>query len=121
MSDRKIQPGRLRDAREYVGFTVAGVARALGCEAGDLARMEDGEAATTGEHLRKLSRLYRRPVAWFLGESRFEPDAALLRMVEGQTEHDRSAILDFAEWLQGAGPPERPARPIRNDAGSDHA
>jgi transcriptional regulator with XRE-family HTH domain len=100
-----IIPARLREAREFFGFTVADVAAALGCPAGDIEQLEAGGTTITGEYLRKLSRLYRRPVAWFSDETSFEPSADLLRQVEGLSGHDREAVLDFAEFLQGAGKP----------------
>jgi transcriptional regulator with XRE-family HTH domain len=103
-----IRPDRLRDAREYLGLTVAEVAGALGCEPSELERIEAGGVTITGEQARKLSRLYRRPVAWLRGETTFTPGQDLLRQVEGLGEHDRSAVLEFAEFLQGAGP--APAR-----------
>ncbi len=99
-----VLPARLRDAREYLGFTREDVAGALGCAPAVLERIEAGGTITGGQ-LRKLSRLYRRPVAWFRGESRFEPGADLLRMTEHLSEHDRDAVLEFAEWLQHAGQP----------------
>jgi transcriptional regulator with XRE-family HTH domain len=100
-----ILPARLVEAREYVGFTVAEVAGALGCPASVIEQIEAGGATITGEHLRKLSRLYRRPVKWFSDEVPFEPSPELLRQVEGLGGHDREAVLDFAEFLQGAGKP----------------
>lgn len=109
MADR-ILPGRIRDAREYLGITLAEASDALGWERSELERIEAGGVTVTGEQVRKLMRLYRRPLGWFTGESRFTPDAELLRQVENLSEHDRSAVLEFAEFLQGAGSPARPAR-----------
>lgn len=101
-----VKPERLREAREYLGFTREDVAGAMGWDAARLAALEDGAGGRlTGEELRKLSRLYRRPVAWLSGEDTFRPGGDLLRQVEPLSEHDREAVLDFAEFLQGAGPP----------------
>jgi transcriptional regulator with XRE-family HTH domain len=105
LQPRKIAAGSIRDAREYVGLTLNEVSAALGMEPRELERIEDGDAKVTGEQLRKFGRMYRRPAGWFFGETRFEPGPDLLRQVEGLSEHDRSAVLDFAEFLQGAGSP----------------
>lgn len=98
-----IQSSRLREARDYVGFTREDVARACGWDVDRIITLEDGTGGPmTGLELRKLARLYRRPVAWFSGESRYQPSADLLRHVEDLHPGDREAVLDFAEWLAGA-------------------
>lgn len=104
---RTIEPARFREAREFIGFTVAGVARAIGCVPADLERIEAGGTKVTGLQLRRLSRLYRRPVAWFFDEYEWEPPADILAELDrvNATDHDRQVVLDFAEWLQGAGRP----------------
>jgi transcriptional regulator with XRE-family HTH domain len=105
-----VQASRLREAREFLGFTDAQVTKALGLPPGRLQALESGGGPVTGQELRRLSRLYTRPVPWFSGESSFQPSPALLRKVERMPEHDREAMLDFAEWLQGAGPAPAPRR-----------
>lgn len=101
---RKVLAPRLTEAREYLGFTREDVAGALRCDPLLIGQYEDGSANLTGEHLRKLSRLYGRPLAWLQGESTFQPSPDLLRRLEGQSDHDREAVLDFAEFLENAGP-----------------
>lgn len=101
---------RFREAREYLGFSRDDVDAAIGWPEGSVAALEDGSCTISGEHLRKLSRLYRRSAAWLRGETAFTPDPALLRSVENLTPGDREAILDFAEFLQGAGPAPKPKR-----------
>jgi transcriptional regulator with XRE-family HTH domain len=106
-----VSAARLREAREYIGFSRADVAEATGWPIDRIVTLEDGTASTiTGEELRKLSRLYRRPVAWLQGETTFRPSPDLLRRLEHLTPGDREAILDFHEWLQGAGPAPKPRR-----------
>ena len=111
MESDGIKAERLKHAREWLGFSVAEVARALDVP---LSRVEDLEAgisaSITGLELRQLSRLYRRPIAWFRGETRFEPGQDLLRQVENLSDGDREVVLEFAEWLQGAGPALKPRR-----------
>lgn len=107
---RKILASKCREAREYLGFTVEQVATALGWEPAVLERIEAGSTVITGEQVRKLSRIYKRPVEWLMGEFKFEPGTDLMRRVKNLSEHDRDAVLEFAEFLQCAGPPERPHR-----------
>ena len=104
-----VPAARLLEAREYLGFTREQVATAIRLPVADLEQLEAGGATITGKHLRQLSIIYRRPIAWFRGETTFQPSAEMLRQLEGQSEHDREAVLDFAEWLQGAGPPAPPS------------
>jgi transcriptional regulator with XRE-family HTH domain len=104
----KVSADRLREARVYLGFSRDDVSGAMGRERRWVDDIEHGRQPVTGEELRKLSRLYQRPVAWLCGETTFQPDPDLLRQVENLTEGDREAVLDFAEFLEGAGPmPER--------------
>ena len=105
-----IQPERLREAREYVGFSREDAAGAVHTDALALADMESGIAEPTDAMLAKLAALYCRPVAWFSGESSFQPSEDLLRKIEGLHPGDREAVLDFAEWLAGAGPPPKITR-----------
>jgi transcriptional regulator with XRE-family HTH domain len=99
MSEDRVSADRLREARVYLGFSQDDVSGAMGCERRWVDDIEHGRQPVTGEELRKLSRLYRRPVAWLCGETTFQPDAGLLRQVENLTEGDREAVLDFAEFL----------------------
>lgn len=58
---------RLLEAREYLGFTREQVAAAIGLDAAVLASLETGGTTISGKHLRQLSIIYRRPIAWFRG------------------------------------------------------
>jgi transcriptional regulator with XRE-family HTH domain len=92
---------RTREAREYLGFSVAQAAEHLSCAPMLLEAIEAGTADPGPEMLAKLGKLYMRPVEWFTGEWRFEPSPGLLRMAEGvRHPDDREAALDFAEFLQ---------------------
>jgi transcriptional regulator with XRE-family HTH domain len=97
-------PARLREAREYVGLTREDAAGALGCTPLLVESMETGEAVLFPEMLRRLARLYRRPAEWLCGQSGFQPSAGQLRLVENLGDGDREAVLDFMEFLHGAGP-----------------
>jgi transcriptional regulator with XRE-family HTH domain len=97
-----VKAERLHEARDYLGFSQDDVAGAMDRERGWVDDIEHGRQRVTGEELRKLSRLYQRPVAWLCGETTFQPGPELLRQVEHLDEGDREAMLDFAEFLEGA-------------------
>jgi transcriptional regulator with XRE-family HTH domain len=121
MSTEPVKADRLREARVYLGFSRDDVSGAMGRERRWVDDIERGRQTVTGEELRKLSRLYQRPVAWLQGQTTFQPDPDLLRQVENLAEGDREAILDFAEFLQCAGRPPDVTKQIRKqwEAGDD--
>ena len=60
----------------------------------------------TALELRRLARLYRRSVAWLLGEDG-EPaavDGALYRATSSLSPDDKEQVLRFAQFLAAAGP-----------------
>jgi transcriptional regulator with XRE-family HTH domain len=91
---------RIRQAREYLGFSVAQAAERLRCAPMLLEAIEAGTADPGPEMLAKLGKLYMRPVAWLKGEFRFDPSSVLVCGTEDLTPGDREAVLDFAEFLQ---------------------
>ena len=97
---------RLKEAREYVGFLQEDVATALGIPRTSVHALEAGKRKVTGLELRRLARLYRRPVGWLLGEevelSGAEP---LFHAAAALSESDREQVLRFAEFLAAAGKP----------------
>src|ERR1035437_10055843 len=60
--------GRLREAREVLGLTQEDVAGALRIPRTSVIAMEAGRRKVTGLELRRLGRLYRRPIEWLLGD-----------------------------------------------------
>lgn len=98
---------RLRFAREYIGLLQEDVAAALGIPRASVSAIESGKRRVSSLELRRLGRLYRRPVAWLLDEqgAALEPDAPLLRAIEALSDHDKEQVLRFAEFLAGAGRP----------------
>jgi transcriptional regulator with XRE-family HTH domain len=103
---------RLREARELLGLTQADVAAALGVQRTSIHAMEAGKRNVNGVELRRLARLYRRPVEWLLGVDSPPPAAdALYRLTEKLSEADQQQVVRFAEFLAAAGtPPRRRAR-----------
>lgn len=98
---------RLREAREYVGLLQDEVAAALGIPRTSLSALESGKRKVSGVELRRLARLYRRPVAWLLGEDEVDLSDAdpLFRATAQLSDHDKEQVLRFAEFLAAAGRP----------------
>ncbi|MDE0497611.1 MAG: helix-turn-helix transcriptional regulator [Acidimicrobiaceae bacterium] len=98
---------RLRFAREYIGLLQEDVATALDIPRASVSAIESGKRRVSSLELRRLGRLYRRPVAWLLEEegAELEVDAPLARVTEALSDHDKRQVLRFAEFLAGAGRP----------------
>jgi transcriptional regulator with XRE-family HTH domain len=98
---------RLREAREYIGLLQDDVAAALDIPRASVSAFESGKRRVSSLELRRLGRLYRRPVAWLLNEegAELEMDAPLHRVTEALSDHDKEQVLRFAEFLAGAGRP----------------
>ncbi len=111
MSDKRdeheVIGGRLREAREYVGLLQDDVAAALGIPRTSLSALEAGKRKVSGVELRRLARLYRRPVGWLLGEEKIELSDAepLFRATAQLSDEDKEQVLRFAEFLAAAGRP----------------
>lgn len=98
---------RLRDAREYLGLLQEDVATALDIPRASVSAIESGKRRVSSLELRRLGRLYRRPVAWLLGEegSEVDMDTPLYRATADLSDQDKEQVLRFAEFLAGAGRP----------------
>ncbi len=102
---------RLRLARETLGLTQEDVASVLGIPRTSVIAMEAGRRNVTALELRRLARLYRRSVAWVLGEEPEDAgqanaeDGALYRATSGLSAEDREQVLRFAQFLAGAQSP----------------
>lgn len=107
--EHQVLAGRLKEAREYVGLLQEEVADALGIPRASVSALEAGKRRVSGVELRRLARLYRRPVSWLLGEEVAEvrPDEALYRATATLSERDKEQVLRFAEFLAAA---QRPSR-----------
>src|SRR5205807_8754552 len=97
---------RLKESREYIGLLQEDVATALGIPRTSVHALEAGKRKVTGLELRRLARLYRRPVGWLLGEE-VELNSAepLFHAAAALSESDREQVLRFAEFLAAAGKP----------------
>ena len=99
---------RLREAREYIGLLQEDDTLALGIPRASVSLIESGKRRVSSLELRRLGRLYRRPVAWLLGEEGAEVDmnAPLYRATAALSDQDKEQVLRFAEFLARAGRPE---------------
>jgi transcriptional regulator with XRE-family HTH domain len=102
---------RLREAREVLGLTQEDVAEALAIPRTSVIAMEAGRRKVSGLELRRLGRLYRRPVDWLLGETTagVGADEALHRATADLSPADKEQVLRFAQFLAAAGPAGRSA------------
>lgn len=100
---------RLREAREYVGLLQEDVATALGIPRTSVHALEAGKRKVTGLELRRLARLYRRPVAWLLGDEVELSDVEPLHRATAElSAEDKEQVLRFAQFLAAAGKPGGP-------------
>ncbi len=80
--DRKSLGERLREAREYLGFSQDQVATFLGVSRSALSNMETGQRKVEALELKNLAGLYKRTVSHFTGdepeEVTFDADVAHL-------------------------------------------
>ena len=114
-SEQQVLAARLREAREYVGLLQEDVARALGIPRASVSALEAGKRRVSSLELRRLARLYRRPVGWLLGEDlEIDVSAPLFRATSALSDNDKEQVLRFAEFLAGAG---RPGEPRQDDDG----
>jgi transcriptional regulator with XRE-family HTH domain len=102
--DRKTLGERLREAREYLGYSQDQVATFLGVSRSALSLMESGQRKVDALELKKLAGLYKRSVGYFTGE---EEDAEigadvkhLARKVSDLSSEDREELARFADFLR---------------------
>ena len=103
--DRKTLGGRLREAREYLGFSQEEVATFLGVSRSALSNMETGQRKVDALELKNLAGLYKRPASYFTGEESegvsFGEDVAhLARKVMDLSADDRAELGRFADFLR---------------------
>lgn len=103
--DRKMLGERLRESREYLGFSQEEVATFLGVPRSALSLMETGQRKVDALELKKLAALYKRPVGSFTGEeteeSSFGADVKhLARTVSKLSPADREELSRFADFLR---------------------
>lgn len=105
VDDRKTLGERLRESREYLGFSQEEVAAFLDVSRSALSLMETGQRKVDALELKKLAGLYKRPIGYFTGEeaeeSSFGADVQhLARKVAELSPDDREELARFADFLR---------------------
>lgn len=104
--DRRGLAERLREAREYLGFSQEEVSKFLGIARSALSNIENGQRKVEALELKKLAQLYKRTVGYFTGEAeagepRFAADIAhLARQAATLSPQDREELSRFADYLR---------------------
>ncbi|MEQ8438043.1 MAG: helix-turn-helix transcriptional regulator [Ilumatobacter fluminis] len=104
---------RLREARESLGLPQSTVADHLDIPRTAVSEIEAGRRKVTFLELKRLAALYRRPIAYFSGDTpgaEDETTTALYRTTEELSSTDREQVLRFAQFLRDAGPAVPPTR-----------
>jgi transcriptional regulator with XRE-family HTH domain len=105
MDDRARLAERLRQAREYLGFSQDQVAQYLGVPRTALSNMETGQRRVEAVELKRLAALYKKSLAYFTGEPTstvevLPPDVEhLARKASQLTTQDREELARFADFL----------------------
>ena len=99
---------RLREAREYFGFSEDEVARHLGLPETEISLMEGGARPPEDSELRSLAKLYGTSVEFLTGTDRAMPGwesfPDLDEASTGLPAADRSELLRFAYFLSSRRP-----------------
>ena len=94
---------RLRETREYLGFSEGEVARHLGLPETEMSLMEDGARPPEDSDLRAIAKLYGTSVEFLTGTDRAMPGwesfPDLDRASADLPAADRNEILRFAQFL----------------------
>jgi len=102
--DRKALGNRLKDAREYRGFSQEDVATYLNLPRSAVSLIENGERRLDVLELKKLAKLYQCDIDELSGrvENTKEPEAIKMvaRTAAGLSKEDLDEVLRFAQFLQ---------------------
>lgn len=102
---------RLREVREYLGLSQQFVADHSGIPRSAISDIERGVRRVDSLELRRLSKVYRYPATFFLGEDEPVEDSAtvvaLRQAAQELTEADQEEVLRFATFLRHYGQSDR--------------
>jgi transcriptional regulator with XRE-family HTH domain len=102
-SDRAALADRLREAREYLGFSQDDVAKSLNIPRSAVSLMENGQRKVEALELKALAKIYQTTVAALTGEETRptlpEDVEHLARAAAKLTDTDRQELRRFAEFL----------------------
>jgi len=104
---RQRMGARLREAREYLGYSQEDAAKVLGLSRPAITNIESGQRNVQALELDKLARLYGRSVSYLLsGEEENAGEdtkvAFAARALQGLTQHDLDEVLRFASYLRNS-------------------
>ena len=105
-AERRRLGEKLRQAREYVGYSQDEVAGFLKVPRTAVTNMESGQRKLDALELKRLAELYRQPVSHFTGDddeagSTLPTDVAhLARQAAALSRKDREELGRFAEFLK---------------------
>jgi transcriptional regulator with XRE-family HTH domain len=104
-AERRRLGAKLRQAREYLGFSQDEVATFLKVPRTAITHIESGHRRVEALELKRLAELYRQPVGYFTGEDEasasLPADVALLaRQAAKLSVKDREELGRFAEFLK---------------------
>lgn len=93
--------GRLKERREYLGFSIGDIAAFLSSTREYVAGFESGSWVVTEHDLEKLATLYSTPVGYFRGEELPQPTICAIPDPWNDLEpDDREALEKFGEFLR---------------------
>lgn len=106
--DRESLGERLRQAREYLGFSQEEIAAHIGIPRSALSMMETGQRKVDALELTRIASIYKKPVGYFTGEFAVETDDPavvvhvqhLARKVAELSPSDREELSRFADFLR---------------------
>ena len=101
---------RLRETREYLNFSQQYVSEQTGIPRSAISELENGHRRVDSLELKRFSRLFGYPIAYFLGEDEEldeETVQVLARLATELTPDDRHEVLRFATYLRYVGRSER--------------
>ncbi|MET4323807.1 helix-turn-helix transcriptional regulator [Bradyrhizobium sp. RT5a] len=107
-AERRHLGEKLRQAREYVGFSQDEVATFLKLPRTAVTNIEAGQRKVEALELKRLAELYRQPVGHFTGEGEASASlpadvAHLARQAAKLSVKDREELGRFAEFLKTRG------------------
>ena len=94
---------RLRQAREYLGFSQEEASESSNISRSAISLIETGKRKLDTVELMALAKLYQRPMAYFTTDDfsiELDPDAAVFaRNYSDLSENDKEELNRFAEYL----------------------
>lgn len=105
--DRRQMGQKLKEVREYLGFSQEHVATFLGLSRSAVSLIESGKRKVELNEITKLSKLYNRPVEDLSGTDSVRasqedlPKVEIIQRAIGELcSEDRDEVLKFAEYLK---------------------